>query len=103
VGARRLNDPPAWLRTGSGVSISRSAYSRRDPGAGWGLIRKALLSEVSILSPGVEPAFPGAQVVWIGDPQPPASKTDRTAADEILYGDGTTITRYGIGQVLGVR
>jgi hypothetical protein len=58
-----------------------------------------------ILSPGVKPAFPRAQVWWIGKPQSSAvGRTDRRSADgEVFYGDRTTITRYGIGQVLGVR
>lgn len=101
-----IDDPPGWLRKGSGVSIARSAFHTRDLGAGWDLICKALLNEVSILSPGSKPAFPRAQVVWIGERQDsPAVRqpTSDRAAGELFYGDGTTITRHGIGQVLGVR
>jgi hypothetical protein len=55
----------------------------------------AFVSEVSVLPPGVEPAEPLAEVLWIGEPE--------VAAGDVFYGDGTMITRYGIGQVLGVR
>lgn len=74
-----ITNPPTWLGKGSGVSIGRSAYSTRTPwGAGWDLIQKAILTEVSILSPGVKPAHPRARVEWIGKPESPATgRTDR--------------------------
>ena len=66
-----INDPPAWLRKGTPVSISRAAYdTSTHTGGNWPLIRKALLTEVSILSPGHKPAHPRAQVEWIGEPEP---------------------------------
>ncbi|HEX2461004.1 MAG TPA: hypothetical protein VHJ58_12735 [Vicinamibacterales bacterium] len=38
-------DPPAWLRTHTGVSIGHSPFHRRDTG-GWELVREHLLIEV---------------------------------------------------------
>jgi hypothetical protein len=39
----------------------------------------------------------------VGKPESLAAGADPTVAREVFYGDGTTITRYGVGQVLGVR
>jgi hypothetical protein len=97
-------DPPEWLRTGCGVSISRSALHTRDMGT-WGLVRGALLNEVSILSPGVEPQFPRARVVWIGEPESSAVglSSDRPVVDEVIHhGRGERIVRV-TGEVLGAR
>ena len=97
-----ITDPPAWLRRDTtGVSIARSAMSRRDMG-GWELIRDATLNEVSLLSPGVEPAFPRSRVTWIGKPSPAAALTSHRAAGEVTLG-GQRIVRQNTGRVLGVR
>jgi hypothetical protein len=99
-----ITDPPPWLRTdATGVSIARSAMSRRDMG-GWELIRDATLNEVSLLSPGVGPAFPRSRVTWIGKPtDSPVARpsSDRAAAGEVILG-GERIVRRNIGQVLAV-
>lgn len=69
-----IDDPPGWLRKGTPVSIGRSAFDTRRPlGAEWELVSKAFLTEASVLSPGVESAFPRACVEWIGDPVTRAS------------------------------
>ena len=48
-----ISDPPPWLCKGTPVSISRAAYRSRTPwDANWLLVQKAILTEVSILSPG---------------------------------------------------
>jgi hypothetical protein len=86
----KLSDPPAWLRKGCGVSISRSAFHTRDMG-GWDLVCGGILNEVSILSPGVEPAFARARVTWIGRPESPAAGADRPVAGEVIYGDGRLV------------
>lgn len=61
-----ITDPPGWLREGTGVSISRSALEYWTPwGCDFEIIQRALVSEVSLLTPGTEPAFAGAAVEWM--------------------------------------
>jgi hypothetical protein len=85
----QIHDPPPWLRRGTPVSISRAADSTRTPwGADWLLVQKAILTEVSILSPGKEPAHPAACVEWMTPkeekPSPAAvsATSDRAIAGE---------------------
>ena len=67
---------------------------------GWELIRTATLNEVSLLSPGVEPAFPRSRVTWIGEPESSAAVPTFDAAGEVNLG-GQQIVRRGCGRVLG--
>lgn len=70
-----ITDPPAWLRKGTPVSIARASVDSRTPwGAEWRLVQRAILTEVSILPPGVKPAHPGARVEWIGEKVSPKPK-----------------------------
>ena len=85
-----ISDPPPWLREGTPVSISRAAYSSRTPwDADWLLVQKAILSEVSILSPGQEPAHPAACVEWMGRREkiPESPATVQTTSDLAVAGD----------------
>jgi hypothetical protein len=69
-----IDDPPVWLRRGTPVSISRAAHSSRTPwGADWLHVQKAILTEVSLLSPGHEPAHPAACVEWLDTARPAVS------------------------------
>ena len=64
-----IDSPPAWMRQGTPVSICRAAFNKRRPwDADFDVISKAILVEVSLLSPGLEPEFRGACVDWIGKP-----------------------------------
>jgi hypothetical protein len=78
-----FSDPPPWLRRGTPVSISRAAYQSRTPwDADWLLVQKAILTEVSILSPGKKPAHPAACVEWMGEretPKPAEAQRSPTA------------------------
>ena len=96
-----LPDPPGWLKRNGGVSWSYNKLQTQDVNGSTRLLR-GIIHEVSILSPSVEPAEPRARVAWVGE-SPAARTTSTRAAGEVFYGDGTTITRHGIGQVLGVR
>lgn len=80
-----LDDPPGWLKKyETAVSISRAAFNTRTPwGADWELVQDALLTEVSLLSPGTKPALTGARVEWVGKPE----------EGEVIYGNGQLIRR----------
>jgi len=97
----KLDYPPQWLRKFTPVSVSRASVSSRTPwGAEWLLVQRAILTEVSLLRPGVKPAHPGARVEWIGKPEPTRSpaagrgSSDRAPAvggaeeGEVIYGGG---------------
>jgi hypothetical protein len=103
----RIDDPPSWLRKGTPVSIARASVQSRTPwDAEWSHVQRAILNEVSLLSPGLKPAHPGARVEWIGaaERSPAAERPDRRfAAGEVLHDSGQRLVRRGIGQVLGVR
>ena len=79
-----IDDPPGWLRKGTPVSISRACYQSRTPwDADWLLVQKAILTEVSLLSPGKTPAHPSACVEWMEkrEPKPPpVAAPDRSEA-----------------------
>jgi hypothetical protein len=105
------------LEVGTPVSPCFSPVSWTDNGAARRYDR-AWLSELSILMYNQRPAYRGAQVSFIAEP-PEMSKAEVDAllqrarslkpltelpavVGEVIYGDGRTITRHGIGKVLGV-
>jgi hypothetical protein len=99
-----LADPPSWLRVGAtAVSIGRSAFETRRPhGADWQLILRAILSEVSLLTPGTMPAFPGAAVAWIGEPITRAAA--EPAGEQVIHhAPGTRMRRVYDNAIVGVR
>lgn len=59
-----------------------------------------------MLSPGVKPREPAAQVVTLSraEPSPATMRSEvfASTAGEVIYG-GQRIVRHGVGQVLGVR
>ena len=76
-----IDDPPGWLRVGTPVSISRACYQSRTPwDADWLLVQRAILTEISLLSPGHEPAHPAACVEWVGKREPAAAAPTSDAA-----------------------
>ena len=77
--------------------------------------RACILQEISLVGVGMKPGYKGAEIIRSmgfperakpSPPKPPPtvqeSTSDRAAAGEVFYGDGKTITRYGIGRVLAV-
>ena len=60
-----VDDAPSWLQTNTACSFAHSVL-RKQKMPGWDLVRDALLTEVSVLSPGVEPADQRARVWWLG-------------------------------------
>ena len=64
VARAEITDPPAWLRTYE----TKASFGRWDVHAtrhedGWERVTSALVKEVSLLSPGVEPSEPRACVL----------------------------------------
>lgn len=84
-----LDSTPEWLRTDLGVSVSYGLLRRQAMPGGWDRIHDALLTEVSILTPGKEPAHPRARVYWVGE----LAGSD-SGSGEVIYGDGTRARRY---------
>lgn len=92
-----VTDPPSWLARSTPASLSQKILERSSFYAG--LIRHALLDEVSLLSPGVKPAEPLAKVVLLEraeKPSVPAARptsaparaTRSVAGGEVFYGAG---------------
>jgi hypothetical protein len=96
-----IPDPPAWLKVGGAVSWSYSAMRTQQVGETKRVLR-ALLNEISVLSPSTAPAESLARVAWVGSPTAVPS-SDRAAVGEVIYHSGERLVRYGCGQVLGVR
>ena len=71
---------------------------------GWTRHISGMVTEVSLLSPGNQPAEPGAKV-WHIERTPAAAPTTaaRAPAGEAYYEPPGKIIRRNIGQVLGVR
>jgi hypothetical protein len=59
-----ITDPPAWLRRGTPASWGNKIFDRQSHG-GIERVLGGLVTEVSILSPGKQPADPAAQVISI--------------------------------------
>jgi hypothetical protein len=97
-----IDEPPEWLRRGTAASMSWCNLGVREPmPGGWLRHNAGLVTEVSVLSPGVKPAEPGAQVVTLNRTSPPPA-APATPPATVLHGGGV-IRRPGIGQVLAVR
>ena len=92
-----VTDPPGWLRLGTKASFEFVATHRWEYG-GWECIRRALVTEVSILTSSTQRCELRAQVVVLE-----RSEMKHEPGDVVFYGNGQVIRRPGIGQVLGVR
>ena len=88
-----ITDPPCWLERGTRASFALSTYDRSWFGE-TERVFKALVSEVSVLAPGVKPAEPCAEV-WS------YRRTEPKPAARVL--EPQLLVRPSIGQVLGVR
>jgi hypothetical protein len=99
VASATVHEPPAWLTkhdtkaSFSFIALSRGSFTACEH------VMDAFVREVSILSPGTEPAEPLARVLRLAPVDEPPN---RTPAGEVIYGGGI-IRRPGIGQVLRVR
>jgi hypothetical protein len=95
----QITEPPAWLKKSTPASFGYFPVQRSQVN-GWEIVRRGYVNEVSVLSPGTRPAEDLARVCLLRDDD--LGGYDRQAGDVVING-GATITRYGIGQVLGVH
>ena len=103
-----LTDPPSWLRRGIRASFGFGVVQRRELNIGGTqaeVIARGFVREVSVLSPGRDPAEPRAEVLGLRQ----VSHTDYTRAParpepagEVFYGGGM-IRRPAGGHIIGVR
>jgi hypothetical protein len=94
-----IYDRPAWLKKyDTKVSFRYKPAGTSNDVFGCQIVRRGLIEEVSVLSPGVEPAEPGAKVLTINRDEAAALKP----GDRVTHG-GPMIYRPGIGQVLAIR
>ncbi|MGZ4391715.1 MAG: hypothetical protein ACXVRK_06300 [Gaiellaceae bacterium] len=104
-----ISDPPDWLRRGTKASFEYRTLVKRQVN-GWPCVSRALVSEVSILSPGRTPVEARAQVALYHPldvppktAQPAAVRQPVTAAGELVGpGAGAVVVRRNGGQVLRV-
>lgn len=100
-----VTDPPCWLDKRTAASFGRITVHAPPMGEDAHRVTRALVKEVSILSPDRRPREPLARVLWIGKPESPAAvpaTSDRSVAGEVIYGDGTLVRRYYENAVLAV-
>jgi hypothetical protein len=97
-----VTHPPEWLKPfRTKASFGYANVERQEIGA-WGRVLRALVTEVSLLSPAAKPAEPLAQVVLVQRSKDlPAVATSTRSASEIPS-PGVRIRRY-TGSVVGVR
>ena len=111
-----VTERPDWLRRGTPASPALNCS--RMCSFGNPILRSAYVTEVSLLTPGLEPAEPDAKVLYVKptEPRPGVVREigrRRVDGDLVIdMSDGTqeihclshrTITRYGIGKVTGIR
>ncbi len=87
-----ITDPPGWLRRDrTGVSFGYHTLRVQDMG-GWRRVLRMAVTEVSLLSPAVEPAEPRARVVYLA---PSETSSARTSPGDVIYHRGQApIRRY---------
>ena len=59
-----IDRPPSWLAKGTRASVAYASLARGGMGD-WSWVHRGLVTELSILSPSVEPAEPRARVVLL--------------------------------------
>jgi hypothetical protein len=100
VARATVTDPPDWLKRGVKASFAFAALSTSptiQDTYGWKLVNRALVNEVSILSPGKEPAEPLAQVLLV------ERMAAAPAAGEVIHHPpGGVLVRRNIGRVTGI-
>lgn len=96
----KIDNPPDWLKRGTAASFGFATLLRGEF-HGWEICRRGLLNEVSVLSPGVKPAEPLAQVVLLTRDDPPRAHTPKPRTS---VGDDRAklLIRRDIGTILAV-
>lgn len=99
-----LDEHPEWLKRGSAVSWCYHPLHTYQPwGDGPEVMTSALLREISVLSPGVEPAEKLARVAYVKElpAELPAARKPEPEG-EVVFGYGELLRRPNIGQILRV-
>jgi hypothetical protein len=91
-----ITDPPDWLKRGTAASMSYATAQRRSLGPAHERVLRGLVTEVSVLSPGVLPEETRAKVVLY-------RQAAEAISGEVFYGNGQVLIRPGVGQVLGIH
>jgi hypothetical protein len=82
---------PAWLRNrDTKASFEHKNLFVNEDVFGCKVVRDAIVTEVSILSPDRRPKEPGARVIGLWEQEAPRPD----AAREVIYGNGQLIRRY---------
>jgi hypothetical protein len=100
-----IDDPPKWLQRGTKASVGMKAPRVRAAtfDAHENVVSWAIVDEISVLSPGVEPREPRAQVLSLSRTESPAAVTTsgRAVAGEVILGN-ERIIRRNVGTILAV-
>jgi hypothetical protein len=94
-----LHEPPeSWLKRGTRVSFGSKPYGRRAAtftSPEGQVVTDSFIEEVSVLL-AMTPAEPLAEVILVKreDSLAAARASNRSAAGEVIYGDGSVIRRY---------
>ena len=86
VAAATITDPPSWLRRGTPASFAFKCP--RLSSFNEAVMRAAYVTEVSVLSPGFQPAEPLARVLTFDPAKPPAAPPkppSRPAASRVVH------------------
>ena len=89
---------PSWCKKGTRASYGYATL-RETPIGGWTRLNRALVTEVSVLPPGVEPREPRAQVLLLERAPTAVTTSDRAAVGEPVM---SGMIRRQLGQVLAV-
>ena len=89
-----IDGAPGWLERGTRASYGYACLHEQAIGE-WSRLLRGLVTEVSILSPSVQPREPRAAVMLL-------QRAEGHQAGEVILG-GQRIIRQNVGQVLGVR
>jgi hypothetical protein len=90
-----LSEPPEWLKRNGGVSWGYKVLQEQDVNGTRRLLR-AFVTEISVLSPSVQPDEPLARVTWIGE------QRLRARTVEHRHPPGRVLRRPNSGYVIGV-
>ena len=98
-----VDEPPGWLRRDTPASMSWCNLGTREPmPGGWTRHIAGMVTEVTLLSPGKQPAEPGARVWHIDRGTPTPAPEPARQPDDVTHGGGQVIRR-DVGQVIRVR
>ena len=73
AGVCEITDRPEWLKSGTAASLACKTLQANPGMFGFDVVRKGILAEISVLSPGHRPAEPRARVMTCrptGEPKP---------------------------------